>query len=120
MEEGIIAGAGIPLYCMAEKLMKDEDEGVQIVGRALMAPSAKLLENAGIENRPVSGRLDSSNFGTNLETGECGDLFEMGIIDPAKVTRNAIQNAASVAAAILTCEAVIVEEKKSKKEEEDD
>jgi chaperonin GroEL len=115
VEEGIIAGGGTALLRASQAITreiekttdKDEHIGMQIVEEALHEPYKKLLENAGIEDKDFWKK--DENAGINVETGEIGDMFAMGIIDPKKVTRNAIQNAASVAAMILTTEAIVVD-----------
>ncbi len=110
VEEGIIAGGGIALFNIAKDIGKSNDSnndtriGREIVREATIEPFYKLLENAGIQFLPTA-----DDEGINVETGVVGNMFEMGIIDPAKVTRNALENAVSVASMILTTEAVIVE-----------
>lgn len=121
VEEGVVAGGGtiflniIPkIGELKETLTGDEKIGADIVYWALAKPWERLMQNAGIMENfdiPVDGVT-----GVNVETGKLVNMFEEGIIDPAKVTRNAIQNGASVAAMILTMEAVIVDEPKEKKE----
>jgi chaperonin GroEL len=116
-EEGIVPGGGVALVrCIPalEKLKLDEDEaiGVNIVKRALEEPLRQIVLNAGLEGAVVLGRVRESkdeNFGFNAETGEYGDLIKGGVIDPAKVTRLALQNAASVAALMLTTEALVAD-----------
>lgn len=113
IEEGIVAGAGTALLAARKVLpplfegKSDENVGVKIVYEALDQPYVKLLKNAGMD---VPKEEPKEGAGYNVETGGLVDnLIEAGIIDPAKVTRNAIENAASVAAMILTMEAVIVD-----------
>jgi chaperonin GroEL len=117
VEEGIVPGGGVALLrCLPalDKLKVDEDEaiGVNIVKRALEEPLRQIAQNAGVEGAIVVGRIRESkdeHFGYNAETGEYGDLVKMGVIDPAKVTRLALQNAASVSSLMLTTEALVAE-----------
>ncbi|HEV2385665.1 MAG TPA: chaperonin GroEL [Candidatus Acidoferrales bacterium] len=117
VEEGIVPGGGVALMrCLTplEKLRLDGDEGigVKIVRRALEEPLRQISLNAGHEGAVVVGRVrDSSdaNFGFDAEKGEFTDLVKSGVIDPAKVTRLALQNAASIAALMLTTEALVAE-----------
>jgi chaperonin GroEL len=117
VEEGIVPGGGVALLrCIPalEKLKLDEDEaiGVNRVKRALEEPLRQIVLNAGLEGAVVVGRIRESkdeNFGYNADTGEYGDLVKSGVIDPAKVTRLALQNAASVAALMLTTEALVAD-----------
>src|SRR5579872_454523 len=119
VEEGIVPGGGVALLrCIPalNKLRLEEDEaiGVNIVKRALEEPLRQIALNAGHEGALVAGRVRDSkeeNFGFNAETGEYGDMLKAGVIDPAKVTRLALQNAASIAALMLTTEALIAEYK---------
>src|SRR6202162_642269 len=114
VEEGIVAGGGTALLrCVPalEKLKLHDDEaiGVNIVKRALEEPTRQIAQNAGHEGAVVVGRIRDSkdeNFGFNAESGEYTDLIKAGVIDPAKVTRLALQNAASIAALMLTTEAL--------------
>jgi chaperonin GroEL len=121
VEEGIVPGGGTAfLRCLPalEKLKVHNDEaiGVNIVKRALEEPARQIAHNAGREGAIVVGRVRESkdeNFGFNAETGEFGDMVEAGIIDPAKVTRLALQNAASIAALMLTTEALVADIKEA-------
>jgi chaperonin GroEL len=123
VEEGIVPGGGVALLrCIPalERLKVDEDEaiGVNIVKRALEEPLRQIAQNAGVEGAIVVGRIRESkdeHFGYNADTGEYGDLVKMGVIDPAKVTRLALQNAASVASLMLTTEALVAEIKEEEK-----
>ncbi len=123
VEEGIVSGGGTALLrCLPalEKLKLHDDEaiGVNIVKRALEEPLRQIAENAGHEGALVVGRVRESkdeNFGFNAETGEFGDLVKAGVIDPAKVTRLALQNAASIVALMLTTEVLIAEAKGEEK-----
>ena len=117
VEEGIVAGGGTALLrCLPAldklKLPGDESIGVNIVKRALEEPLRQIAHNAGQEGVLVVGRVRESknaNFGYNAETGEFGDLIEAGIIDPTKVTRLVVQNAASVVSLMLTTEVLIAD-----------
>jgi len=100
------------------KLHDDEAIGVNIVKRALEEPMRQIAHNAGHEGAVIVGRIRDSkddNFGFNAETGEFGDLVKAGVIDPAKVTRLALQNAASIAGLMLTTEALIADIKEETK-----
>ena len=118
LEEGIVPGGGI-IYYQLHTLIKDLSSdnkaiqaGIDIVRESLLEPIKKLLSNAGEDIEYVLSELkreDKKNYGYDVETEKFGDMFELGIIDPAKVTRNAIQNSTSVAAQILTTEAVVCE-----------
>ena len=118
VEEGIVPGGGTALLrclpALAKLKLHDDDEatGVNIVKRALEEPARQIAQNAGHEGAVVVGRiLDSkdANFGFNAESGEFTDLLKAGIIDPAKVTRLALQNAGSIAGLMLTTEALIAD-----------
>ncbi len=119
IEEGVVPGGGVALLRAqaavldrAEKLEGDEATGARIVARAVEEPLKQIAVNAGLEGGVVVERvrnLKSSSEGLNAATGEYGDLFAEGVIDAAKVTRSALQNAASIAALFLTTEAVIVD-----------
>jgi chaperonin GroEL len=123
VEEGIVSGGGTALLrCLPalEKLKLHDDEaiGVNIVKRALEEPLRQIAENAGHEGAVVVGCVRESkdeNFGFNAETGEFGDLVKAGVIDPAKVTRLALQNAASIVSLMLTTEVLIAEFKGEEK-----
>ena len=124
VEEGIVPGGGVALLRCIPALdrlkLEDEDEtvGVNIVKRALEEPLRQIALNAGFEGAIVVGRVRESkdaSFGFNAETGEYGDMLKAGVIDPAKVTRLALQNAASIAALMLTTEALIAEFKGEEK-----
>jgi chaperonin GroEL len=119
VEEGIVPGGGVALLrCIPAleklKLTGDETLGVNIVKRALEEPIRQIAINAGHEGAVIVGRVRDSkdeSFGFNAQTGEFGDMIKLGVIDPAKVTRLALQNAASIAALMLTTEALIADEK---------
>jgi chaperonin GroEL len=123
VEEGIVPGGGVALVrCIAalEKLKLHEDEaiGVNIVKRALEEPMRQIALNAGQEGAVIVGRIRESkddNFGFNADTEEYGDLVKAGVIDPAKVTRLALQNAASIAGLMLTTEALVADIKEEDK-----
>ena len=123
VEEGIVAGGGIALIRAKSVLAKikpvnaDEATGVQIIAKALEAPLRTIVENAGVEGSVIVARvLDASRdtFGYNAKTGQYSDMFKAGIIDPKKVTRVALENAASVAGMILTTECALVDIKDEK------
>jgi chaperonin GroEL len=118
VEEGIVAGGGVALLRCQEVLrdlkLEDEDEqiGVRIVERALEEPIRLIVQNAGVEGSIVVERVrneKSRNFGFNARTEVFEDLVEAGVIDPTKVARTALQNAASIAGLLLTTEAVVTE-----------
>lgn len=122
VEEGIVPGGGVTLLKATEALDKlkiegDEATGVAIVKRALEAPIRQISENAGLEGSVVVGQVRSAKAGMGLDasTGEMVDVVKAGIVDPAKVTRSTIQNAASIAGLVLTTEALVVEKKEEKK-----
>jgi chaperonin GroEL len=123
VEEGIVSGGGTALIrCLPAleklKLHDDEATGVNIVKRALEEPLRQIAQNAGHEGALVVGRVRESkdeNFGFNAETGEFGDLVKAGVIDPAKVTRLALQNAASIVSLMLTTEVLIADAKGEEK-----
>ena len=123
VEEGIVSGGGTALLrCVPAleklKLHDDEATGVNIVKRALEEPLRQIAHNAGHEGALVVGRVRDSkdeNFGFNAETGEFGDLVKAGVIDPAKVTRLALQNAASIVSLMLTTEVLIADAKGEEK-----
>jgi chaperonin GroEL len=117
VEEGIVPGGGVALVrCIAAidklKLNEDEQIGANIVKRACEEPLRQIVGNAGEEGAVVIGRIRDSkdpNFGYNAQTGEFEDLVKAGVIDPTKVTRTALQNAGSIAALMLTTEALVSE-----------
>jgi chaperonin GroEL len=124
VEEGIVAGGGVTLVRAAKALdslkLKDEDEqiGVNIVKRALEEPLRKISENAGHEGAVIVEKVKSSdndNYGFNAASEKFEDLVKAGVIDPAKVARTALQNASSIAALMLTTEALISELPEEKK-----
>jgi chaperonin GroEL len=118
VEEGIVPGGGVALVRASTKLANvkvdndDQRVGVEIVRRAIQAPAKQIAENAGEDGAVVVGdvlRNDTYNFGYDAQTGEFKDLVAAGIIDPTKVVRTALQDAASVASLLITTEALIVE-----------
>ncbi len=123
VEEGIVPGGGTALLrCLPalEKLKLHDDEaiGVNIVKRALEEPMRQIAQNAGHEGALVVGRVRESkdeNFGFNAETGDFDDMVKAGVIDPAKVTRLALQNAASIVSLMLTTEVLIADFKGEEK-----
>lgn len=122
VEEGIVAGGGTALINVIPAVQKlevtgDEKTGVNIVLRALEEPVRQIATNAGLEGSVVAERLkkEQPGIGFNAATGEWVNMIEAGIVDPAKVTRSALQNAASVAAMFLTTEAVVADEPEEEK-----
>ncbi len=118
VEEGIVPGGGVALLKASKALANlvgdndDQTAGIAIVRRALQAPIRQIAENAGVEGSIVVGKIlesDSANFGFNAQTEQYVDLIVDGVIDPAKVVRTALQDAASVAGLLITTEAAIVE-----------
>jgi len=118
VEEGIVPGGGVALLYGSVKLDKlegenaDQQAGINIVRKALQAPIRQIVENAGVEGSIVVGKLleqKSKTFGFNAQTEEYGDLVEWGIIDPSKVVRVALQDAASVAGLLITTEAMVTD-----------
>jgi chaperonin GroEL len=117
VQEGIVPGGGTALLRSSVKITakgenQDQDAGIAIVRRALQSLVRQIAENAGDEGSIVVGKIlesDTDNFGYNAQTGEYGDMIAMGIVDPLKVVRTALQNAASVASLLITTEAMIAE-----------
>jgi len=123
VEEGIVPGGGVALVRTLKELAKlelegEEQNGVRLVMRALEEPVRQIANNAGAEGSIVVERVkgEKTSFGFNAETGQYEDLMKSGIIDPTKVVRFALQNAASVAALLLTTEAMVAEKPKEKEE----
>jgi chaperonin GroEL len=125
VEEGIVAGGGVALIRAKQAIAKlkgenpDQEAGIKIVLRAMEEPLRMIVANSGYEPSVVVNRVaeGKGNFGFNAQTGEYGDLVSMGVLDPTKVTRTALQNAASVAGLMLTTDAMVaelVEEKPAK------
>ena len=124
VEEGIVPGGGVALIRAIKvvekvKLPGEEQLGVDLVKRAIEEPVRQIANNAGFEGSVVVQRVKEGkgNFGFNAETGEYEDLMKAGIIDPTKVTRFALQNAASVAGLLMTTEAMVAEKPEKKKPE---
>jgi chaperonin GroEL len=123
VEEGIVPGGGVALVrCVsaldALKVKGDEEIGVNIVRRALEEPLRQIVANSGEEGAVVVGKIRESkdnNFGYNAQTGNYEDLIKAGVVDPTKVTRTALQNAASIASLMLTTEALVSEIPEDKK-----
>jgi len=118
VQEGIIVGGGVALVQAAKGLdgvagaNSDQDAGIAIVRRALEAPLRQIAENAGVDGAVVAGKVREStdtSFGFNAQTEEYGDMFKFGVIDPAKVTRTALEDAASIAGLLITTEAMIAD-----------
>ena len=115
--EGIVAGGGVALLCaiaeldnLIDSLTGDEKIGAQIVRKAIEAPIKQIAENAGVDGQQIVTNVLASgnhNYGYDALTGTYGDMIEKGIIDPTKVTRSALQNAASVAGTLLTTESIV-------------
>ena len=124
VQEGIVVGGGVALVQGAKSLSgvkgdnPDQDAGIAIVRRALEAPLRQIADNAGVDGSVVAGKIRESKdakFGFNAQTEEYGDMFKFGVIDPAKVVRTALQDAASVAGLLITTEAMVAD--KPKKDE---
>jgi chaperonin GroEL len=123
VQEGIIVGGGVALVQAAKTLTKvkgenaDQEAGITIVRRALEAPLRQIAENAGVDGAVVAGKIresDDLSFGFNAQTEEYGDMFKYGVIDPAKVTRTALEDAASIAGLLITTEAMIADKPEPK------
>ena len=121
VEEGILPGGGVALLRAVQALdniqaaNQDQRVGIDIIRRAIEAPVRQIAENAGAEGSVIVGKLREKadlSFGWNAQTGEYGDLYAQGVIDPAKVVRTALQDAASVAGLLVTTEAMIAEKPK--------
>ncbi|MGI8922482.1 MAG: chaperonin GroEL [Fimbriimonadales bacterium] len=123
IEEGIVAGGGVTLLAVAEAIKNvksedpDENMGLKIVVRALEAPLRIIAENAGLEGSVLveQVRAAKKGYGLDARNGNIVDMMKTGIVDPAKVTRSAVQNAASIAGLVLTTEALVVEKPEPKK-----
>ncbi|MDE3078845.1 MAG: chaperonin GroEL [Paracoccaceae bacterium] len=118
VQEGIVVGGGVALVQAAKVLANlsgmnsDQNAGITIVRKALEAPLRQIAENAGVDGSVVAGKVRESNdpkFGFNAQTEEYGDMFKFGVIDPAKVVRTALEDAASVAGLLITTEAMIAD-----------
>jgi chaperonin GroEL len=124
VQEGIVVGGGVALVQGAKALEglkganSDQDAGIAIVRRALEAPLRQIAQNAGVDGAVVAGKVRESSdksFGFNAQTEEYGDMFAFGVIDPAKVVRTALEDAASVASLLITTEAMIADKPKDDK-----
>jgi chaperonin GroEL len=117
VEEGIVAGGGVALIRASTAITvkganDDQNAGINIIRRALQAPLRQIAANAGAEASIVAGKVlenKSATFGYNAQTGEYGDMNEMGIVDPVKVVRTALEDAASIAGLLITTEAMVAE-----------
>ena len=118
VQEGVVVGGGVALVQAGKALadMKgdnaDQDAGIAIVRRAIEAPLRQIAENAGVDGAVVAGKVresDDKSFGFNAQTEDYGDLFAFGVIDPAKVVRTALEDAASVAGLLITTEAMVAD-----------
>ncbi len=118
VQEGIVVGGGVALIQAGKALEglkganADQDAGIVIIRKALEAPLRQIAQNAGVDGSVVAGKVRESNdkaFGFNAQTEEYGDMFKFGVIDPAKVVRTALEDAASVAGLLITTEAMIAE-----------
>jgi len=118
VQEGIVVGGGVSLVQGAKALAgvtgenPDQNAGIAIVRRALEAPLRQIAENAGVDGAVVAGKVresDDATFGFNAQTEEYGDMFKFGVIDPAKVVRTALEDAASVASLLITTEAMVAD-----------
>jgi chaperonin GroEL len=123
VQEGIVVGGGVALIRAAAKLAgleganPDQTAGIAIVRKALQTPLRQIAENAGVDGAVVAGKVAESDdpaFGFNAQTEEYGDMFKFGVIDPAKVVRTALQDAASVAALLITTEAMVADKPEPK------
>ena len=118
VQEGIVVGGGVSLVQAAKKLQgieganADQNAGIAIVRKALEAPLRQIAENAGVDGSVVAGKVresDDPKFGYNAQTDEYGDMFKFGVIDPAKVVRTALEDAASIAGLLITTEAMVAD-----------
>ncbi|MBK1635268.1 chaperonin GroEL [Rhodovulum adriaticum] len=123
VQEGVIVGGGVALVQASKSLEglegdnEDQNAGIAMLRRALEAPLRQIAENAGVDGAVVAGKVresDDLHFGFNAQTEEYGDMFTFGVIDPAKVTRTALEDAASVAGLLITTEAMIADKPEPK------
>ena len=123
VQEGVVVGGGVALVQGAKALEglqggnADQNAGIALVRRALEAPLRQIAENAGVDGAVVAGKVrdsDDKTFGFNAQTEQYGDMFKFGVIDPAKVVRTALEDAASVAGLLITTEAMIAEKPEPK------
>ena len=122
VQEGIVVGGGVALIQGAKALdgltgeNSDQNNGINIVRKALEAPLRQIAENAGVDGSVVAGKIresDDLKFGYNAQTEEYGDMFKFGVIDPAKVVRTALEDAASIAGLLITTEAMVADKPQS-------
>ncbi|MEM9578689.1 MAG: chaperonin GroEL [Pseudomonadota bacterium] len=118
VQEGIVVGGGVALVQGAKSLdglegaNNDQNVGINIVRKAIEAPLRQIAENSGVDGSVVAGKIresDDASFGFNAQTEEYGDMFKFGVIDPAKVVRTALQDAASIAGLLITTEAMVAD-----------
>ena len=118
VQEGVVVGGGVALVQAANALAgvtgenSDQDAGIAIVRKAIEAPLRQIAENAGVDGAVVAGKIresDDAAFGFNAQTEEYGDMFAYGVIDPAKVVRTALEDAASIAGLLITTEAMVAD-----------
>jgi chaperonin GroEL len=118
VQEGVVVGGGVALVQAANALAgvsgenSDQDAGIAIVRKAIEAPLRQIAENAGVDGAVVAGKIRESSdpaFGFNAQTEEYGDMFAYGVIDPAKVVRTALEDAASIAGLLITTEAMVAD-----------
>jgi len=123
VQEGVIVGGGVALVYAAKALdgltgaNEDQNAGIAMLRRALEAPLRQIAENSGVDGAVVAGKIresDDEHFGFNAQTEEYGDMFAFGVIDPAKVTRTALEDAASVAGLLITTEAMVADKPEPK------
>ncbi|MEO1552163.1 MAG: chaperonin GroEL, partial [Pseudomonadota bacterium] len=123
VQEGVVVGGGVALVQAAKGLSDlkgdnaDQNAGITIVRKALEAPLRQIAENSGVDGAVVAGKIRESgdtSFGFNAQTEEYGDLFSFGVIDPAKVVRTALEDAASVAGLLITTEAMVADKPEPK------
>ncbi|WP_428543524.1 chaperonin GroEL [Profundibacter sp.] len=123
VQEGVIVGGGVALVQAAKGLVgmegdnSDQTAGITIVRKAIEAPLRQIAENAGVDGAVVAGKVresDDVTFGFNAQTEEYGDMFKFGVIDPAKVVRTALEDAASIAGLLITTEAMIADKPEPK------
>jgi chaperonin GroEL len=121
VQEGVIVGGGVALVQAGKALEgltganADQNAGIAIIRRAIEAPLRQIAENAGVDGAVVAGKIRESKdvkFGFNAQTEEYGDMFKFGVIDPAKVVRTALEDAASVAGLLITTEAMVADKPK--------
>ncbi|GAA6208259.1 chaperonin GroEL [Cognatishimia sp. WU-CL00825] len=118
VQEGVIVGGGVALVQAGKALdtlegaNSDQNAGIKIVSKAIEAPLRQIAENSGVDGAVVAGKVrenEDSNFGFNAQTEEYGDMFAFGVIDPAKVARTALEDAASIAGLLITTEAMVAD-----------